>query len=126
MKLSKCLLVATTAAAFAAMLSQPALAHHSFGMFDRSKQVRLVGMVREFQWTSPHSWIQLLVPNAKGGTTEWSIEMGSPAGLLRSGWRPRSLSPGDHVVIVAAPLRDGRPGGSLMSATHADGTIIGK
>ena len=35
----------------------PALAHHSFAMFDQSKIVTLEGTVHEFQWTNPHAWI---------------------------------------------------------------------
>ena len=42
-----------------------------------------------------------------------------------SGWKPKTLKPGDEITIVTHPLRDGRPGGSLVSATLPDGTRIG-
>jgi len=42
-----------------------ASAHHSFAMFDRTKDVVLKGTVREFQWTNPHSFIELEVGDAQ-------------------------------------------------------------
>ena len=44
----------------------PAVAHHSFAMFDASKTVTLEGSVKEFQWTNPHAWIMLTVTNPQG------------------------------------------------------------
>lgn len=103
-------------------------AHHSPAMFDATKEVTLTGTVKELQWTSPHCWIQVLVPNAEqadAGPIEWSIEMDNPLGLLRHGWKPGSLKPGDEIVVVAHPLRDGSRGAQVVSATMADGTPVG-
>lgn len=105
-----------------------AFAHHSPAMFDRSKQITLVGDVKEFQWTSPHCWIQLLVPDPAhpgAAPAEWGIEMDNPLGLSRHGWKPGSLKAGDHVTIVAHPLRDGSHGGEVVSVQTADGKFIG-
>ena len=63
----------------------PASAHHSGAMFDGAKEIVLVGTIKEFQYTNPHSWIQILVPSASGGEVEWSIETGAPIVLLRAG-----------------------------------------
>ena len=104
----------------------PALAHHSHAMFDDTKAVTLVGTVKAFEWTNPHIWIQLAVPNpAGGGETEWSLEGGAPSQLMRRGWRRTSLAPGETVTIVAAPLRTGGPGGEVNRVTKADGSVIG-
>lgn len=105
-----------------------AAAHHSPAMFDASKQITLAGTVKEFQWTSPHCWIQLLVadpaqPNA--APVEWGIEMDNPLGLSRHGWKPGSLTPGEQIVVVAHPLRDGSNGAQVISVTRADGTRVG-
>jgi hypothetical protein len=105
-----------------------ASAHHSAAMFDATKSVTLAGTVKEFQWMSPHCWIQLLVadpaqPNA--APVEWAIEMDNPLGLSRHGWKPGSLKAGDKVVVVARPLRDGSAGGQVVSVTTADGKPIG-
>jgi hypothetical protein len=108
----------------AAGLSAPALAHHSFAMFDGQKEVVLDGTVREFQWTNPHSWIQLTVME-NGSAVEYSIEGGSPNGLARRGWSRHSLKAGDHVKVTIHPLKDGSKGGSFMKATLSDGTVLG-
>jgi len=104
-----------------------AAAHHSAAMFDAGKQITLTGTVKEFQWTSPHCWIQLLVPNParpNAAPLEWGIEMDNPVGLSRHGWKPGSLKAGDKIVVVAHPLRDGSRGGQVVSVTK-DGKPIG-
>jgi hypothetical protein len=90
----------------------PALAHHSFAMFDAEKKMTLDGTVKEFQWTNPHSWILLTVSDAQGKAEQWAIEMGGPSGLARQGWVPKTLTPGMKVQAVIHPLRDGTPAGS--------------
>lgn len=109
-----------------ALLAGPALAHHSFAMFDAEKTVELKGTVKEFQWTNPHSWLQVMVTDAQGQSVEWSLEMGSPGGLARGGWRPRTVVPGDAVTVTAHPLKDGSPGGQLLSVVLPNGTVMGE
>lgn len=102
----------------------PALAHHSGAMFDTTRSVTLQGTVRAFQWTNPHSFIQLVVAGPEG-PREWSIEMGSPGQLYRNGWRPSSIRAGEQITVVLHPLRDGSSGGVFVSATAADGQTVG-
>ena len=94
-------------------------------MFDDTKQVTLKGTVREFQWTNPHSWLQLEVVNADGKTEEWSVEMLSPNVLGRMGWKRNSLKPGDEVTVVIHPLRTGAKGGNMVSIHDKNGVPIG-
>jgi hypothetical protein len=102
-----------------------AVAHHSFAMFDQSRQLPLAGTVMEFQWTNPHSFIELDVPKG-GGTTElWHIELNSPNNLKRQGWKSTSLKPGDKVLVVINPLRDGQHGGLFIGVTLSDGSVLG-
>jgi hypothetical protein len=103
----------------------PAQAHHSMAMFDQSKEVTLTGKVRVFQWTNPHCYIQLMVPDANGKDVEWSLEMGAPMYLYANGWRPKTLKPGDTLSVTINPLRDGKPGGVILTATMADGRQLG-
>ena len=103
----------------------PALAHHSFSMFDLEKEITLVGEVKEFQWTNPHIWIQVLVAGDDGKVVEWSIEGNSPSTLSRQGWTKRSVKSGEKVTLVVHPLRDGQPGGSLVKVTLPDGKVVG-
>ena len=114
--------------ATAGLLAVPAAAHHSAAMFDAGKRVTLTGTVKEFQWTSPHCWIQLLVTDParpKVAPVEWGIEMDNPVGLSRHGWKRGSLKPGDTIVVVAHPLRDGSRGGQVVSVTK-DGKPVGR
>jgi hypothetical protein len=112
-------------AASIALIAAPGSAHHSFAMFDQEKVITLQGTVREFQWTNPHSWIQLLVPGDGGKITEWSVEMSGPGGLARKGWKPKTLKQGDKVTMVIHPLRDGGPGGSFVSVVLPNGQTLG-
>jgi hypothetical protein len=95
-------------------------------MFDQGKTVALTGTVRVFQWTNPHCYIQLLVKDASGATTEWSLEMGAPMYLYAAGWRPSTLKNGSEISVTINPLKDGKPGGVIVTATMADGKPIGK
>jgi Family of unknown function (DUF6152) len=108
-----------------AMSAIPALAHHSFAMFDASASKTVEGTVKEFQWTNPHSWILLMVDNAQGQAEQWAIEMGGPQGLARQGWAPKTLRSGMKVKTVIHPLRDGGNGGQFMAITLPDGTQMG-
>jgi len=103
----------------------PTLAHHSFSMFDEKKEIVLKGEVKEFQWSNPHTWIQLNVPDASGKIVEWSIEAGSPNLVGRQGWKRNTFKTGDQVEITVHPLRDGQPGGSFMRAVLPDGRKLG-
>ncbi|HXX43364.1 MAG TPA: DUF6152 family protein [Candidatus Acidoferrales bacterium] len=121
-------LVAALIGVAAMLVASSTFAHHSRAMFDQTKQITLVGTVKDFQWTNPHCWIQVLVPDPKdpqAAPVEWGVEMGAPVELMRKGWKPGSLNPGDKVLIVVNPLRDGQPGGLVVSVTGPDGKIIG-
>ncbi len=105
-------------------LAGTAFAHHSGAMFERDKQVELVGTVVTFSWTNPHSWIEIDVPNSSGGSDKWGVECNSPNNLARQGWRSTTLKPGDQVTITVHPLRSGEKGGRFMSVKLADGTVM--
>lgn len=109
--------------AFFAVL--PLLAHHSFTMFDMTKQITLVGTVTDFEWTNPHSYIEIDVPGDNGMVKHWSIEMGSPSILQQSGWKFSSLKKGDKATLVINPLKNGKAGGFLGKATLPDGRVLG-
>jgi hypothetical protein len=101
-----------------AVLSQaaaPTFAHHSAAMFDAEKMTTLEGTVRDFQWTNPHIWIELMVKDATGKDVDWSIEGQSVNNLARRGWQRVSLRPGDKAVAVIHPLKSGGSGGALVN-----------
>ena len=101
-------------------------AHHAATMFDREQTVELSGEVVEFQWTSPHVWIQINVENESGEVVEWSVEGSVPNRLYRAGWRPTTFQPGDQVTIHAAPMRNGAPAALFVGARLTDGSTLGR
>jgi hypothetical protein len=113
------------AGAAVAIGAAPAIAHHSFAMFDGEAKVTLEGTVKAFQWIYPHSWILLMVRKSDGQLEQWPIEMGSPGGLAREGWLPKTLTPGMSVTAVIRPLKDGTHGGQYLSVTFPDGRTLG-
>jgi hypothetical protein len=108
-----------------AAAASPALAHHSFAMFDQRKTVTLDATVKAFEWSSPHCWIQVAVVNQAGQPQDWGVELGAPPMLNRTGWTFNTLKPGDHVTLVIHPLASGGPSGNLVKVTLADGRVLG-
>ncbi len=100
-----------------------AWSHHSTAMFDESKIVTLEGTVREYQWTNPHTWIQLQVME-NGQEVEYSLEGRSPNALARIGWKRNTLKPDDRIKVTMNPLKSGEKGGSYLTVELTDGTVI--
>ncbi len=107
------------------LAAMPGVAHHSFSMFDTTKQITLTGTVTEFQWTNPHSYIEIDAPDQNGAVKHWSIEMGSPSIIQQSGWKHNTLKAGDKLTLIFNPLKNGDPGGLLFQATLPDGRKLG-
>jgi hypothetical protein len=102
---------ALVAAAAIVSLAGTALAHHSFAMFDQEHPIELTGTVKEFKFTSPHTFILLEVKNGEE-TEVWNLEGAAPGGLQRDGWSAKTLPPGTQLKMTIDPLRSGAPGGS--------------
>ena len=104
----------------------PAAAHHSFAMFDTTRRVTLEGTVTAFEWTNPHAYIELDVPDhVANGVKHWSIELGSPSILMQGGWKYKDLKYGDKISVVISPLKSGQQGGLLSRITMPDGRVLG-
>ncbi len=101
-----------------------AAAHHSPAVFDRSREVRVEGTVKEFRWGMPHSWIHLDVAGEAGVAGEWTIEMNPASSLVKRGWRASTLKPGDKVSVLVYPLRNDEKGGQFISITLPDGNVL--
>jgi hypothetical protein len=104
-----------------AVTSSEAPAHHSFAMFDNGTCRDITGTVRTFQWSFPHSWIWINVPNPKGGIDTWGFEGEPPSNLAQDGWTKTSLKKGEKITVRFSPLKDGRNGGAFSVVTLADG-----
>ena len=108
----------------AVFFAVPALAHHSFAMFDQNKLNTMMGTVKLFEWQNPHAWLQIEFTDANGKAAIWSFEGGSPAQLAALGWKPENFHVGDKVEVGFRPLKDGSRGGQLMSAKLSGGQKI--
>lgn len=103
-----------------------ASAHHSFAMFDTEHPIELAGTVKEFRFVNPHSILILQVKDKNGEVTDWVLEGGAPAMLVRAGMTAKSLKVGDEIIIMVNPLHSGAPGGSYQPdrAKFKDGTPV--
>ena len=100
------------------------MAHHSPAVFDRTREVKLTGTVKDFRWQNPHTWLEIDVPGDSGKVVTWGVEMTSPTYLARAGWRNNSVNPGDKVTVVVNPVRTGEPAGIFISITLPDGRTL--
>jgi len=107
-------------------VSGAAMAHHSFAMFDQANQMELEGVVQEFRFIAPHTFIILDVKQEDGTIESWSLEGVSPSALTREGWSKTTLKPGDELKLKIAPLRSGAPGGAwvIQQINFRDGKPI--
>ena len=102
----------------------PALPHHSNVAFEVNKIITLTGVVTEFRWVNPHTWIGLSVDDGKGAKSVWAIEGRAPGVLARAGWSRSSMKVGDTVTIDFSPAKDGSKTGLVARVTKSDGTIL--
>ncbi|MEO0061611.1 MAG: hypothetical protein RLZZ08_171 [Pseudomonadota bacterium] len=118
-------IVALAAMMIAPVVVAPAMAHHSYAMFDMTRSVVLDATITRFKWQNPHSFIEADVA-VKGASEHWAIEMTSPNNLAQEGWKRTSLKPGDKVQLHVHPLRSGARGGSYVGVKLADGSTLGQ
>lgn len=119
-------MLAAAAVAAGLAVSAPTLAHHSFAMFDQTKEIELKdATVVDWQWTSPHAWLYVMVPNGESEPDKYSVEAANPGQLRRDGFSKGSMSPGDKVTVYMAPLKSGEKGGALHAVVLPDGKTLG-
>jgi len=101
-------------------MASPAIAHHSFAMFDQTRLLPIKGAtVARFHWTNPHSFV---IVEFNG--TKYVMECNSVNLMSKAGWKFNTLKAGDKVNLVYYPLRDGKPGGMLKTITLPNGTTL--
>jgi len=104
-----------------AAMAAPAAAHHSSAQYDRTRPMVLQGLVKDLQWASPHSFIEI---ETRDGAGKWLVELEGPSVMVREGWTLHSVLPGDEVTARVMPLKDGRSGARLIELRRSDGTAF--
>ena len=99
-------------------------AHHASVMFEEEQEITLQGVVREFQYTNPHSWLLVDVTDEHGNVTTWGFEAEGPSTLMRRGIRVGDLPQGTRLTITGRPMKDGRPAAAWTRAVRADGAVF--
>jgi hypothetical protein len=108
----------------ASTVALPALAHHSFAIFDQTKVLYQTGTVKELEWINPHAWLHVVITDAAGNSATWAFEGGATAQLSSLGWSPDSAKPGDRVTVGYRPMKDGSRGGQIMNVTLPNGQKV--
>jgi hypothetical protein len=110
-----------------AVVGPPAEAHHNSAPFyDDTKSVEAIGVVTEFRFLNPHSFISIQGENEAGEMVEWEVEMGPAVMMSRSGWTPERIKPGDPIRVVGQPSRaPGTHGICCAQLSRPDGSRLG-
>lgn len=106
------------------LMGMPAVAHHSNSQFEVLKVEVVTGVITDWKWANPHTWLHLEIDDGKGGKMEWAMEGRAPGLLSRAGWTPKILKPGDTVTVHYSPAKDGTKVGMIARVTLADGTVL--
>ena len=120
--MSRVTLAAVLGAALFALAPRVVVAHHSDVMFEEKKEITVQGVVKEFQFTNPHSWLLVDVTNKDGSVTTWGFEAEGPSTLMRNKIRKSDFPFGAKLTITGRPMKDGRPAAIWSKAVREDGT----
>jgi len=115
--ISRATILMTALLAFSSLVAE---AHHGVSQFDE-KEVTMKGVVKEFQYTNPHSWLIVDVTNKDGSVTTWGFEAEGPGVMMRNGIHKSDFAPGTKLTITVHPLKNGQPAGSWVKAVRDDG-----
>ncbi|MGZ4811047.1 MAG: DUF6152 family protein [Thermoanaerobaculia bacterium] len=118
----------TLAAIVAALLiaSRPIAAHHGAAAFENDPAKRLVlkGVVTQWIWSNPHTFLQFDVKGDDGQIVHWVVEASNPPDMQNRGWSNKSFNAGDEVTVTVRPVKSGRPVGSIVRVQFADGHVL--
>ena len=110
---------------FLGIASAPAIAHHSFAMYDTSIEKTATGKLIRFVIGANHSQyiMEVLNPDGsfqvddKGKHVAWTVETTSAAQLVQRNITVETFKYGTIFTITFSPLRDGRNGGAQRGPT---------
>ena len=112
-------------------LTSPAIAHHSFAMYDMQKSQSMSGKLTRFIPGGNHAQLvfEVLGDDGKplkkdGKVVVWGVETGSAAAIARNGITVESFPVGTIIGVTLHPLRDGRPFGAVGGPIIHCGTTM--
>jgi hypothetical protein len=105
--------------------SVSAVAHHSFAMFDFSRDVKISGVVAEFRFVNPHAFLYVDATDEKGNAVQWKIELAGQLNLTNSGWKSDTIKPGERLTITGKPHRSEPHFVGMPLVQRADGSVVG-
>ena len=101
-----------------------AFSHHSNVAYEVTKVITITGVVKDFEWVNPHTWLHVVVDDGKGGKVEWACEGRAPGVLQRAGWSRSILKAGETVTVDMSPAKDGSKVSIIARVTKSDGKIL--
>lgn len=104
--------------------ANPLFAHHANAVFDITKTVTVKGTVTDWFWANPHCLLRFDVTDENGQVSHWVGETQAPINMIGKGWRRDSFKPGDELTVSLRPLKNGKPGGSILNVTFASGKVL--
>jgi uncharacterized protein DUF6152 len=105
------------------LVTRPAFGHHGSAEYETEQMVTVEGVVKQYEWTNPHTWLYVTVANDKGEIAEWAGEAGAPGMLARRGWTSHSFKPGDKVKMSGRPAKNGSKQ-MLITKVQTDGGVL--
>jgi hypothetical protein len=81
-------------------------AHHSFSATYTGEKIEIEGVVKEFVWRNPHSFLRIDVPDKDGTLKTWALEWGSISQLSQAKMTRTTLKVGDKIVVTGEQGRD--------------------
>ena len=88
------------------LLVSPVFAHHGNAAYD-NKTVTVKGVVTEWRWTNPHSFLKFDANDEKGDVVHWIGEWNAPSTLINFGITAKSIKVGDHVTVTMNGMAKG-------------------
>jgi len=114
----------TLPAAALSLIALPAAAHHSQAIYDTDQIITIEGVVTDYRWTNPHTYLYVETQSDSGETVVRAIEGQVTAIMRRLGWDSDTFAPGDHVIVQAHPSRDPKRMMALIYSAEKDGVTL--
>jgi hypothetical protein len=104
----------------AALMAIPAIAHHSFAMYDQTKLLVLTGVVYQFVAQANHAELHIYLIGADGKLEKdkdgkphaYGVEMAGAAAVAEQGITADTMKAGTIISVKVNPLREGADFGS--------------